>query len=109
MFAHWMKLWLDWTMLTVEAQAVIGLRLMMLGAGGTAAQTEVDRMLTEKASAHRSNGNTGERWKRPKGDRRLSQARPRELASAPKILSLILCGPPAEPSPELPVTAARTE
>jgi hypothetical protein len=38
-------------MLTVEAQTVIGLRLMMLGAGGTAAQTEVHRMVTEKASA----------------------------------------------------------
>jgi hypothetical protein len=30
---------------------VIGLRLVMLGAGGTAAQTEVHRMVTEKASA----------------------------------------------------------
>jgi hypothetical protein len=51
MFAHWMKLSLDSTMLAVEAQTVIGLRLMMLGAGGTAAQTEVHRMVTEKASA----------------------------------------------------------
>jgi hypothetical protein len=51
MWAYWMKLWLDWTMLAVDAQTVIGLRLMMLGAGGTAAQTEIDRMVTEKASA----------------------------------------------------------
>jgi len=51
MFAYWMKLSLDWTLLTLEAQTVIGLRLMMLGAGGTAAQTEVHRMMTEKASA----------------------------------------------------------
>jgi hypothetical protein len=51
MLAYWMKLSLDSTMLAVEAQSVVGLRLMMLGAGGTAAQTEVHRMLTEKASA----------------------------------------------------------
>jgi hypothetical protein len=51
MFAYWMKLSLDSTMLAVEAQSVIGLRLMKLGSGGTAAQAEVQRMLTEKASA----------------------------------------------------------
>jgi hypothetical protein len=38
-------------MLAVEAQTVIGLRLMMLGAGGTAAQTELHRMMSEKVSA----------------------------------------------------------
>ena len=51
MFVYWMRLSLDSTMLAVEAQTVIGLRLVMLGAGGTAAQTEVHRMVTEKASA----------------------------------------------------------
>jgi hypothetical protein len=49
--AYWMKLSLNSFMLAVEAQTVIGLRIMMLGAGGTAAQTEVHRMMTEKASA----------------------------------------------------------
>ena len=51
MLVYWMRLSLDSTMLAVEAQTVIGLRLVMLGAGGTAAQTEVHRMVTEKASA----------------------------------------------------------
>lgn len=38
-------------MLAIEAQTVIGLRLMMLGAGGAAAQTEANLMVSEKASA----------------------------------------------------------
>ena len=50
-FAYWIRLSLDSTMLAVEAQTVIGLRLMMLGSGGTAALIEVHRMVTEKASA----------------------------------------------------------
>jgi hypothetical protein len=45
-----MRLSLDATMLAVEAQTVIGLRLMMLGTGGAAAQA-VHRMIAEKTSA----------------------------------------------------------
>ena len=51
MFAYWVKLSLGSIMLAVEAQTVIGLRLMMLAAGGTAAQTELHRMMSEKVSA----------------------------------------------------------
>ena len=51
MFGPWIRLSLDATMLAVEAQTVIGLRLMMLGAGGTAAQAEAHRMVAEKTSA----------------------------------------------------------
>jgi hypothetical protein len=51
MFAYWMKLSVDATMLAVEAQTVIGLRLMMLSGGGTAANIETHRMVAEKASA----------------------------------------------------------
>jgi hypothetical protein len=51
MFGPWMRLWLDATMLALEAQTVIGLRLMMLGTGGAAAQAEAHRMIAEKASA----------------------------------------------------------
>jgi hypothetical protein len=51
MFAYWMSLLLNSTMLAVEAQTVIGLRLIKLGTGGTAALPEVHRMVAEKASA----------------------------------------------------------
>jgi hypothetical protein len=51
MFGPWIRLSLDATMLAVEAQTVIGLRLMMLGAGGTAAQAEAHRMVAEKSRA----------------------------------------------------------
>ncbi len=51
MFGPWIQLSLDATMLAVEAQTVIGLRLMLLGAGGAAAQAEAHRMVTEKTNA----------------------------------------------------------
>ena len=51
MFGPWIRLTLDATMLAVEAQTVIGLRLMMLGAGGTAAHAEAHRMVAEKSRA----------------------------------------------------------
>ena len=51
MIGAWIKLSLDATMLAAEAQTVIGLRLMMLGAGGSAAQTEANLMVSEKVSA----------------------------------------------------------
>jgi hypothetical protein len=51
MFRPWMTLTLDSTMLAVEAQTVIGLRLILLGGGGIAAQAEAYRMCAEKAGA----------------------------------------------------------
>ncbi|HEX2555994.1 MAG TPA: hypothetical protein VHL98_20035 [Microvirga sp.] len=50
-----LKPWLDFTLnaafLGLETQRVVGLRLMKLAAGGTAAQTEAQLMVTEKVAA----------------------------------------------------------
>ena len=51
MFGPWWKLGVDASMLAMEAQAVIGLRLAKLAAGGTAAQAEAQRMVGEKLLA----------------------------------------------------------
>jgi len=45
------KFWYDSTMLSFESQHVIGLRLIKLAGGGKNAQTEANRMVTEKFSA----------------------------------------------------------
>ena len=45
------KFWYDATMLSLESQHVIGLRLMKLAAGGKNAQAEASRMVTEKFAA----------------------------------------------------------
>ena len=50
MFGPWMRFSLDSTMLAVEAQTVIGLRLMMLAEGGTAPQTEAHLMGCRRGS-----------------------------------------------------------
>ena len=50
-FAPWMKLSMDAMLLGVEAQTVIGLRMMKMTAGGAAAATEAELMITEKVSA----------------------------------------------------------
>ena len=50
MFGGW-KLGMDTAMLAFESQQVIGMRLAMLAAGGTAAQVEAQRMVTEKIAA----------------------------------------------------------
>jgi hypothetical protein len=42
------KFWYDATMLSLESQRVIGLRMMKLAGGGTQAQTEATRMVAEK-------------------------------------------------------------
>ena len=42
------KFWYDATMLSIEAQHVIGLRMMKLAMGGKHAQAEASRMVTEK-------------------------------------------------------------
>jgi hypothetical protein len=51
MFGAWWKLGMDATMLALESQQVIGMRLMMLSAGGSAAQVEAQRMVSEKIMA----------------------------------------------------------
>jgi hypothetical protein len=50
-FGSWIGLSLDALQLHVEAQRVIGLRMMKLAQGGPAAQAEARRMVTEKTSA----------------------------------------------------------
>ena len=42
------KFWYQATMLSLEAQRVIGLRMMKLAGGGTTAQAEASLMMTEK-------------------------------------------------------------
>jgi hypothetical protein len=51
MFATWMKLALDTSMLAFETQQVIALRLLKLTWGGSAARSEANRMVTEKIAA----------------------------------------------------------
>lgn len=43
--------WFEATMLAIEAQQVIGLRLIKLARGGTNAHSEAQRMVSEKLSA----------------------------------------------------------
>lgn len=43
--------WFEATMLAIEANEVIGLRLIKLAGGGTAAHSEAQRMVSEKISA----------------------------------------------------------
>jgi hypothetical protein len=47
----WFDLGMDAWSLGVEANMVIGLRMMTLARGGGAAQAEIDRMIGEKAEA----------------------------------------------------------
>jgi hypothetical protein len=47
MFRHWR----DLTLLTVESQHVIWLRILKLAAGGASASAEAHRMVTEKVTA----------------------------------------------------------
>jgi hypothetical protein len=51
MFGQWMKLALDTSMLALESQQVIGLRLLKLTLGGAAASREANRMVAEKVTA----------------------------------------------------------
>jgi hypothetical protein len=51
MLSTWFALTVDATRLGIELQGVIGQRLIKIAAGGTAAQTEATRMITEKATA----------------------------------------------------------
>ena len=51
MSRNWMRLSHDAVMLGLEAQRVIGLRLIKLSGGGPAAQAEALRMISEKTTA----------------------------------------------------------
>jgi hypothetical protein len=51
MFGIWMKLALDTSMLALETQQVIGLRLLKLTLGGPVVAREADRMVAEKVIA----------------------------------------------------------
>lgn len=51
MFGPWWTLGMDTAMLALESQAVIGLRLAKLAAGGAGAQAEMQRMVSEKVFA----------------------------------------------------------
>ena len=48
------KFWYDATMLSFEAQRVVGLRMMKLAGGGRLAQAEANRMVMEKIAASMS-------------------------------------------------------
>lgn len=52
------KPWYQLTMLAIESQTVIALRLMKLSGGGTEAADEVRRMVSEKVSAGASAATT---------------------------------------------------
>ncbi|NEU13740.1 hypothetical protein G3T14_16600 [Methylobacterium sp. BTF04] len=51
MFGSWWKLGMDATLLALESQQVIGLRMAKLSLGGAAAQAEAQRMVSEKIAA----------------------------------------------------------
>lgn len=51
MFGSWWKLGMDATLLAMESQQVIGLRLALLATGDRAAQVEAQRMVSEKIMA----------------------------------------------------------
>ncbi|KQP54374.1 hypothetical protein ASF41_11660 [Methylobacterium sp. Leaf111] len=51
MFGSWWKLGMDATLLAIESQQVIALRLAKLATGGAAAQAEAQHMVTEKIMA----------------------------------------------------------
>ena len=51
MLSSWLKAVAEMTQFGFEAQSVIALRTMKIGAGGAAAHTEAVRMIIEKAAA----------------------------------------------------------
>jgi hypothetical protein len=51
MLGAWFGLTAEWARLGMAAQQVIALRLLRMAAGGAAAQSELARMVTEKAPA----------------------------------------------------------
>lgn len=86
MFGAWWKLGMDATLLAMESQQVIGLRLAKLSGGGAAAQDEARRMVSEKITAANeaamllaTGGSTG---KVVAGYRRRVRANARRLSKA---------------------------
>jgi hypothetical protein len=51
MFNDWLRLTFETTLLGLESQRVVSLRLARLAAGGAAAEAEAQRMVLEKGSA----------------------------------------------------------
>jgi hypothetical protein len=51
MFGKWLKLAIETSMLALESQQVIGLRLLKLSFGGAAVSREANRMVDEKVKA----------------------------------------------------------
>jgi hypothetical protein len=51
MFGMWMRFMFESTLLGLEAQRVIVLRMIAMAAGGSRAQAEAQRMITEKLVA----------------------------------------------------------
>ena len=51
MFSMWMRFMFQSTLLGFEAQQVIALRMIAMAAGGSRAQAEAHRMITEKLFA----------------------------------------------------------
>jgi hypothetical protein len=51
MWSNWFAVSSQTALLALEAQSVIALRLMRIGAGGALAQSEMTRMVAEKVSA----------------------------------------------------------
>jgi hypothetical protein len=45
------KSWHNWTMLAIESQQVIALRMMRMAGGGPKAQREANRLVAEKLTA----------------------------------------------------------
>jgi hypothetical protein len=51
MFSTWIRLVTQWSLLGLEAQRVMALRMAALAAGGSRAQAELQRMYMEKLTA----------------------------------------------------------
>jgi hypothetical protein len=51
MFGNWVKFGWDWTMLVLECQQVIALRMAKISLGGMAASREASRAVSEKVTA----------------------------------------------------------
>ena len=51
MFSKWMRLAMESSMLALESQQVIAMRMMKLSLGGKSAEREAGRMVSEKIQA----------------------------------------------------------
>src|SRR3954463_15437035 len=78
MIKTWLKLTNEMALLGLEAQQVIGMRLMRIAAGGKGARSENERMVTEKIAAAQGSHDPHNRWFSGKGRAALSQPRSQE-------------------------------